>query len=51
MFESSLIATARGSKANANSSGLSGQPCLVPLASGKGSERRPFVITLAVGEL
>lgn len=47
----SLLATARGSKAIVNSSGLRGQPCLVNLASGKGSERRPFVVTLAVGKL
>uniref|UniRef100_A0AAY4CLE5 Uncharacterized protein n=1 Tax=Denticeps clupeoides TaxID=299321 RepID=A0AAY4CLE5_9TELE len=35
-----LIASARGSRASANKRGLSGHPCLVPLASGKGSDLR-----------
>uniref|UniRef100_A0AAY4B7Z5 Uncharacterized protein n=1 Tax=Denticeps clupeoides TaxID=299321 RepID=A0AAY4B7Z5_9TELE len=45
-----LIASARGSRASANKRGLSGHPCLVPLASGKGPDLRPLVITQDIGE-
>ena len=45
-----LMASASGSRAIANSNGLRGSPCLVPLAKGKGSEHIPLVRTQATGE-
>ena len=45
-----LICSASGSRAKENNKGLSGHPCLIPLARGKGSDRMPLVITHAEGE-
>ncbi|CAJ0949108.1 unnamed protein product [Ranitomeya imitator] len=45
-----LIFCARGSTANAKSSGDSGHPCLVPLYRPKLPDNSPLTLTLAVGE-
>ena len=45
-----LMVCARGSMASANKSGDSGQPCLVPLPSGKKFELLPGILTRVWGE-
>ena len=47
-WASALIQYARGSMAMAKSRGDRGQPCLVPLRIGNGSDRQPLTLTYAL---
>lgn len=51
MSRFALMATAKGSKAIVNKSGERGHPCHGPLERLKYEERRPFVMTAALGLL